>query len=364
MIKYILTTLSLLLVFGACSDDNKQIYDPNNVKPGQLAGIKASYVLDPAESGNVAETFKWSAMDMGYQAAVSYTLEMDIVGNNFANVQELATGNILTADITVAKLNAAMIKLQQIYGFDDATEQSVEFRVKGTITTISPLFQPIYTNVITSKVTPYSAEIEYPKVWVIGDYCGWDHANSQFLFAFAGGTTYEGWIFFDNKAANGFKVTGAAGWDNGNWGLNSQTPSAEANSITLWNDGGSGNISCYSKNYYKFSFDTSTEILTKLSSMNTLGIIGDGANGWGDNDDIPFVFDTQKQVFVATVVLKDGAIKFRGDHDWNGINLGQKAGAETGILANGGDNISVVAGTYKITLNLNNSAEMTYKIEK
>lgn len=356
-----MTTLSLLLVFGACSDDDKLIYNPNNALPGQLADIAASLPLDPAKASEIAQVFNWGAFDMGYDAAITYTLEADLAGKNFVNAQELASGSILTTDITVAKLNAMMIKLQQLYEFGDATEQTVEFRVKGTISSVSALVDPVYTNVVTSKVTPYSADVEYPKVWVVGDYCGWSHAASQFLWSFNDNATYEGWIFFDGKAAKGFKITGAAGWDGGNWGLqDGQAPAAEATSVTLWDDGGSKNIECYSKKYYQFSYNKSTLELTVLNSLNTLGIIGDGAIDW--NTDVPLDFDTEKQVFVAMVTLKDGAIKFRADNDWP-FNVGQLKGAEAGILAKGGDDIPVVAGTYKVTVNMNNPAAMTYKIE-
>ena len=359
-IKYILATLSLLFVFDGCREDDKLIFNPKNVSPGQLASINASYVLEATKAAEIAQVFSWGVFDMGYNAAVTYSLEMDLAGNNFANAVELASGNTLTVSITVGQLNAAMLRLKRVYDFEDASEQNVGFRVMGSI---SPNVEPFYTNVVSTKITPYSASVDYPKIWVIGDFCGWNHGRSQFLYAFTGGDLYEGLIFFDDKAANGFKITGEANWNNGNWGLpDGDTPPAEASSITLWDDGGSKDIKCYSKNFYVFSYNTSSLELKMLNSMNTFGIIGDGANGWGDDDDIPFDFDTQNQVFVATVTLTDGSIKFRADQAWN-YNLGQKSGAETGIMAKDGDNISIVAGTYKITVNLNNSDEMTYKIE-
>lgn len=364
MIKYIFMTLSMLLVFAACSDDDKLIYNPNNVAPGQLADIAPSYVLTMEQANEIVQTFNWGAFDLGYDAAITYTLEADLAGNNFANAQELASGSILTADITYAKLNSAMINLQQKYGFADETEQTVEFRVKGTISSSSPLVDPVYTNVVTAKVTPYSADVEYPGVHVMGDYSGWSWDNAQKVYSYKMNTVYEAWIFFDGKAQNGFKFAIPVDneWNNAsNWGLqDGQTPANEATSVTLWSDGGSKDIKAYSKNYYKFSFDTSTAELKVLYSMNTFGIVGDGVGGW--EADVPFDFDADKQVFVATVTVVDGAIKFRADKGWD-LNFGQLKDGETGILASGGENINVTAGTYKITVNMNNSDEMTYKIE-
>ena len=366
-IKYIYTILSLLLIFGACSEDKKLMYDPNNVAPGQLQDINPSYVLEITKAADVAQIFNWGAFDMGYNATVTYALEMDIAGNNFANAITLASGNSLTASVTVGQLNAVMVKLQQIYEFADATAQNVEFRVRGSI---SPSVDPFYTNVVSTLITPYAADVEFPKVYVIGDFNGWNHANDQFLWAFTGGSDYEGWVGFGGKAQNGFKLTGIPGWDSasGNWGAPSadgQTP--EASTMTLINGDGSQNIFAYSKNFYKFSYNTSSLTLSVELSMNTLSIIGDGGIDW--NTDIPFTFDTQTQQFVAITTLQDGSIKFRGDNTWGSVNLGLPADADafvpSGTLINGNDskNIPVVAGTYKITLDLNNSANMTYKFE-
>jgi len=360
IIKYIAATLSLLFIFGACKDE-KLIYNPNNVSPGQLESINTSYVLDATKATDVAQIFNWGVFDMGYNATVTYTLEMDLAGNNFTNAVELASGNTLSASITVAQLNAAMIKLQQVYEFADATAQNVEIRVKGSI---SPNVDPFFTNVVSTIITPYSAEVEYPKVYVIGDFNAWNHANDQFLWAFTGGSVYEGWIGFGGKAQNGFKITGVPDWvdASGNWGAASDDQTSEAASMTLINGGSSKNITAYSKNFYKFSYNTSTLELNVINSMNSLSIVGDatGDPNWGT--DLPLDFDTQKQVFVATVTLVDGNIKFRADNAWT-LNFGQQQGGQTGVLAAGGDNIPIVAGIYKITVNLNNSANMTYKVE-
>ena len=361
MIKYILATLSLLLIIGACSDE-KLIYNPANVAPGQLGNINSSYVLDATKASDVAQVFNWGVFDMGYKAIVTYTLQMDLAGNNFTNAVDLASGNILSASITVAQLNAAMIKLQKVYSFADETAQSVEFRVKGSI---SSSVDPFYTNVVSAQITPYSADVEYAKVYVVGAFNAWTHPQDQFLWAFTGGSVYEGWIGFDGQAQNGWKITGVPAWDdaNGNWGAASDSgQTAEASTMTLINGSESKNITAYSKNFYKFSYNTSTLELDVLNSMNTFSIVGDALGDPNWNTDVLFDFDTQNQVFVATATFVDGSIKFRADKAWS-LSFGQ--GATPGVLVAGdaGQNIPVSAGTYKVTVNLNNSANMTYKIE-
>lgn len=382
IIKYILTTLCVLLAFNACSDDDKFTFDSSKTKAGALDNsVEQAYTLLPAAAKNTMATFKWSATDMGYDAIITYTLELDLVGKNFANPQSLASGeNLFTTDATVGTVNSAILKLQEKYGFADKTEQNFEFRVKAAITT-SNIVEPVYTNLISSKITFYPAKVDYPSIHVIGGYCDWDKDNwghTQKVYSFGSNDDYEGWIFFDGKAKNGFKFAipklnneGKLNWDDAaNWGLQGgAVPNAEAASITLISAGNSGNIeNVYSKNYYKFAFNKSTMKLEKKYSMTSFGIVGDGANGWGE-DDIPLVFEPNDQVFTATVTLKNGGIKFRADKTWGDVNMGESANktghSSSGRLMNGGEskNIPVQAGNYKITVDINNSDEMTYVIE-
>ena len=211
---------------------------------------------------------------------------------------------------------------------------------------------------------PYEGEAIYPEVYAIGDYSGWGWDTAQSLFSFSGDeVNYEGLIDFNGKSANGFKLTGDTNWDNGNWGTdgNAEAPGTEASSVQLINDGSSGNISCYSKRFYHFSFNTSTLVLTMNHGFEQLGICGD-LTGWADGNDIVMNFDTESQRFYADIeITSNGGLKFRADGGWdNGYNLG----GSNGTLVNdgGSSNVPVTAGNYRIYVNLNNSANMTYEL--
>jgi len=118
--------------------------------------------------------------------------------------------------------------------------------------------------------------------------------------------------------------------------------------------------------------DSSTEVFTTTQTLNvvlpelvlggdegsgisvsTWGVVGSGYNNWGAYADAPFYTTSESNVFVAYVTLFDGEIKFRENNDW-AVNLGD-TGAD-GSLEDGGDNIAVTAGNYKIVMDLNNSS--------
>jgi hypothetical protein len=88
------------------------------------------------------------------------------------------------------------------------------------------------------------------------------------------------------------------------------------------------------------------------------GVVGSGYNDWGNaGPDGVFYTTDQANVIVAYVNLIDGAIKFRENNDWTN-NLGDD-GADGTLEANGAD-ISVTAGSYKITID---TSANTYTME-
>lgn len=102
---------------------------------------------------------------------------------------------------------------------------------------------------------------------------------------------------------------------------------------------------------------TVTTYATALDLSTTWGVVGSAANNWGATPDLPFWKTDTDGVLAAYVNLTDGEIKFRENNEW--VNDYGDNGAD-GTLDSGGANIAVTAGSYKITMNLN---DLTYTIE-
>src|SRR5699024_8023133 len=87
----------------------------------------------------------------------------------------------------------------------------------------------------------------------------------------------------------------------------------------------------------------------------SLGVVGDATpNGW-DGPDAELDFDPTSGKFRALVELTDGEIKFRLNNKW-----GDDWGGSDGELDSDGENIEVEAGTYVISVDLD---EETYTFE-
>lgn len=349
--KYATMLAAAAGLFVACQKlDEAKVFSPEQVVSPVLHALPAEIVITSENMGEI-QTFTWDAADFGVLTQINYSIEAAV-----GDEAPVVLFSDLTGTSTEQPYESINTKLVYDVGVEPDTPTAVNFYVSATIGTD---YKKVYSEPVSVTMTVTKAERVYPTVWVIGDYCGWSHDNSQFLFSFLDDEiNYEGVIDFGEKAANGFKLTGIAGWDDScNWGLDGEAekPEAEASSITLISSGGSGNIDIYSKRFYRFAFDRSSLTLTKSLSFDQLGIVGDGVGSW-DND-LVMEFDAKTQRFWVDATLVAGEIKFRLDGAWD-----TSFGSATEGMLDSGDNIKVPAGNYRIYVNLNNSAAMTYEL--
>ncbi len=190
----------------------------------------------------------------------------------------------------------------------------------------------------------------FTQLYVPGDYQGWDPTKAPALASPNADGTYEGYINVPAGGSNEFKITNEPDWNG-----------------TAYGDGGSGSLSSSGGNlkfpgagYYKVNIDLNANTYTLTAT--TWSLIGSfAASGWSNDIDMSYSFGDND--WTATITLIDGdQFKFRSNHDWE-LNYGDKDA--DGSLENGGDNIGgYAAGTYNVTLYLNNAGFYTYKLVK
>lgn len=361
-------TLMLLSIFFATScmqDERGPVYNPDNAVTPVLQVIGESYVL---EDGGAFDTFRFANASFGIPVSIKYTVYVDLAGNEFANAKTLesATSPQDTIVVKATKLNTALIALGCIAG----TPANVEFMVKAQwMGESSSVGYELASNIIATAVTPFNAEREYPKVWVLGAFNGWKHEEAEFLYSYAEDEiNYEGVIDFGENATdpesdhykNGFKITGQADWNdpNMNWGTVKDDPAAQDAPVLNLIKGNDGqNITKYrSHRYYKFAINTSSLELKMKFGFDKMGLIGLNGN-W--NDDVVMTFNQYKSRFWADVDLASATeFKIRLDGAWD-----NEWGGASGALVPKGGNIPIEAGQYRIYAYINNSNELKYTID-
>lgn len=368
-LNYYIALAAALFVLQACESNLEKVtFDSSLATPAKLHALDESYTLDSKKPDETAFTLTWDTPDMNYThdggAAVTNNIEMDLNGKDFSHPRVLAAVSASDTEqaFTNNELNSAILALlKDGYGMDTEDEANLgarkfDIRIRSSI---SDAGKPVYSNTITTTLTPYSMEVSYPEVYLVGDYSAWKWEQAQSLFSFHEDKNYTGVVDFAGKAANGFKLTGTKDWNNGNWGTSGSSPDSEAAQVQLIDDGASGNISCYSKRFYRFQFNTSTSLLKKEFGFDVLSVNGDAlqASAGAEATDVDMQFDPVKQRFYADVTLQDGKIKFRADHN---SNLVFGAADKEGMLQTDGGDIAVKAGSYRVYVNLNNPSEQTY----
>ncbi len=191
----------------------------------------------------------------------------------------------------------------------------------------------------TTEVTEFEQSSAF--ITVPGGYQGWnptDESAAKFTsagrnFIYAGtvylpaGTEFK---FYDNGVWTG--IDGTIAWNADNSG----------GSFTIAPNGGA-NILMTRAGYYKFTVDYKKNTATFVETG--WGLIGSGSPSGTWDVDTMMSYDPDAKTWSVTATLIGGEMKFRWDKAWD-VNLGGSLSA----LVDGGDNIVVPAGTFKIVL--------------
>ncbi len=346
--RILLISLISIGIFSCENNEIKTVMSSKGEAP-VLSSSKTSYVLTPATANDSAVAFTWNRANYGFQAAVRYTLQIAKAGTNFTAPKEISLGNTVQLKYTTADFN----QLSIIMGLKPNAVGQLELRVKSYI---SDAVADIYSNVLAVSVTPYLVVINYPSLWVAGDYQGWDPASAPKISSRNANGIYEGYVNIVG-GTHQFKYTSQPDWNGTNYGWVSSTTTGSDVAGTFSSSG--GNLFVPEDGYYLLKANTNSN--TWSGTKTTWGIIGDAAaNGWAD--DVKMTYDATKNVWKVTTVLKAGGLKFRANSAW-AINMGD-TGADLSLEYDG-DNIVIpasLAGTRTITLDLK-AGNYTYTIE-
>ena len=345
--------------FSSCVEENLAVFNPDETQAqvlGEIAGVALA-----ADGEDLTATYDPAAFSVTSPVAYNFYLAPAGSEEGVKLASTIADGTITFKQ---KDLNSAILNL----GAAADAPFSLDFWLVGYLCNdkgAAIAGTEVKSNVVTASFTPYSADLDdkdiYEHIWIIGSGAsvgGWDHGKVyQYLYNYnKDGNTFEGLIDYGEDAASGWKLTGIAGWDDScNWGSEAQAEDAEASSIVLISSGGSKDIKCYSKRFYKWSFDKTSLTLKMVYGFNNVGLVGDfPGSTWNPADpDLKMEYNAYKHRFYIDYTFENETqMKFTCDDDWT-LNWGNGCAA-------GGNNILAPAGSYRIYLDLN---AMEYKFD-
>ncbi|WP_304297069.1 SusE domain-containing protein [Capnocytophaga leadbetteri] len=327
---------SLVWLVGCEKDEEKATMNANARVESNISA--STLVLDKTQSNTTALTVSWETKDLGVQLAPVYTVEFE----------NIATGKIkpLSAErspftLTVKELNEYLVGL----GLKTGVATDVRVLVRAALSDQRSL---VATK--TLKVTPYFDEIKASEWGVVGSATpnGWNGPDIKMW-----NSTDGNLVAYATLSAGEIKFR-----KNNDWGVNLGGSNGTLSS-------GGSNIAV-TAGTYKITINVSKN--TYSIETYSWGIIGSGARGWGDNDDVAMTYEGSTNSWVVKNIALDGEIKFRLNHSW-GTNFGadstdNPAAALEGDIKSGGNNIKVPAGTYNVSFSFDANNKGTYKIEK
>jgi hypothetical protein len=223
--KLFFLLLPSVLLILSCKKEINKIYFEGGTPP-TLSASTAAVTLEPGSESNPAISFNWTNPDYKFTTGISsqdvtYTLEMDTAGGNFASSNKFTT--VVSKDLSLAY---TVGQLNQILGNTMVLQLSPrrQYTMQARITASIASTVPLTSNVVSFTAMPFAPP---PKVvppdagtlWITGDAVGsgWDNPlpapfDVSQAFTPVSGTLYE--LTVPMVGGGGYKLIQQQGnWD-------------------------------------------------------------------------------------------------------------------------------------------------------
>ncbi len=347
----------LFLLISSCRQNND--YEIEMAGPLALTASKSEIVLTQKQAANEAVNFTWtSGSNQGTSSSISYILQVDQKGSNFAKALTFDMGKAVYAkSLTVAELNNDLLNYWKV---SPNTATQLEARIVATIHS-DPETQDI------SPVFSFSATAYQPvstTLYILGDASpnGWDADKAIALTPKESDPTV--FVYQGSLEAGTLKFITTKGQF-----LPSYNKGADNSHIVYRNSDSQPDdkFSITEPAVYKVTVSlldlTVSIVKVDLPPYSTIYMVGSASpNGWDIANATPLVQDADNPyIFTYSGVMQAGEFKFpvNRNTDW-GQDMYMKADDTHIYLHKGGasdDNKWTIAkkGYYAITLDLLNN---------
>ena len=353
-------------VISSYSNNNER-YTSNTVKltvtpfsdPSVFTSTTTTVTGALATSTQNALTFSWTPSFRGYSGVITYTIQYDSSGKNFASPQEIAGGpSVFTKPLTQAEINLTALN-ENVAG---GTTGKIEYRVKAT----TAQGAIAYSNAVAVTINTY---IPLLRFYMPGGYQGatgngndWDPPTApEFVRDLRAGALNKLYYMYIYLPANAeFKVTQGRSW-NVNYGGGGGNLSSSG-----------GNLTVPTAGFYRVSIDV---VNMKYDIREgRMGFVGGATGaGWTPANVFPnyAMGLSATNVFVGVTNFTVDGWKLIDHNDWNNGDLtvqnarsyGSTGGSGSSLEVNGANMPNITtAGRYRVIWDGRNVNNVKYEM--
>ena len=354
----LMACIGLVTMVSCQEDEPKTVIDEEGLVAPELTSPADGFSKVITADDTTSElTVAWSEAEYGVNLAVTYNVQMDVSGNNFASPVSLGTTSQSAMAVTYGALNDVLI-----HDLGQAANEAVTVDLRVVASANGQ--QELISDFVAISITTYQNEEEpeptpdYPKLWVAGDFQGWNIENASTLVSVEDNGIYEGYLYLPDGE---FKLYAQPNWEPDSYGT------LEDSVITKANYAGA-NFAAPSPGYYLFSVNMNDSTFFMMNT--TWGLIGAATPG-GWEADTEMTFDEETQTWsVTTDMIAEGSFKFRANQAWAldfGIDGEGKLAYANHPAKDYVEQPQLTVpedGNYTITLDLSEPGNYVYNIEK
>ncbi|MEI8111719.1 MAG: SusE domain-containing protein [Chitinophagia bacterium] len=347
--------------------NNNERYESNTVKvrvtpyndPGVLTTQNTSVTTSLANASLPSNTFTWSKPFNGYSGNITYTLQYDSSGKNFASALEIPIGtNTLSKSLTQGEMNETAL----LEGVAGGTTGKIDYRIKA----VTAQGAVSISNIVSVTIQTYVPILRF---YLPGGYQGgtgngndWDPGSAPELIRDlrSGALNKLYYIYIYLPAGAQFKFTQGRSWDI-NYGGSGGNLVAGGDNLTVSTAG-----------IYRISIDRTT--MKYDIREGRMGFVGGSTGaGWDPTKTFPnfAMGNPERNLFVGLTTFTTGGWKLIDNNGWNNGDLtitnarsyGSNGGSGSLVTINDNNMPDIsTAGRYRVIWNGRNADEVRYEI--
>lgn len=333
--------------------NNNESYQSNVVKvsvtpyndPAVFASSKNTVVCSIATQTQEANVFSWSNAFNGYTGAVTYTIQYDSAGKNFANPKQVVVGsNIYSKTMLQKELNETGLNC----GIAGGATGKVDYRLRA----VTAQGATSYSNTVSITITTYAM-----KLYLVGGSspAGWTPSAA---IAMQPDTRFPGTFFCYAYLTNaGFGIKFLT--ENTDWNTPTQTIFGDADgsgtSGNLTSAGGGNNVNVATDGVYRITVDLSNaKYYLQTGGIGAVGLVG-AFQSWNPGAAIKMANFAPNGFIYLTNMTNNDEFKFHDGNGWdnstNSLSRWYDVDASDKIIINGtgpGNNFKWTGATGRV----------------